>query len=64
MKTTNERERLFEACNRLSEALSVDNPQKTAEALALMHVRMSEFIESGYVSYEAIDSELIKLQEE
>ena len=59
---TKEREELTKACKQLSEALMVDDPQKMAESLALMHTRMSEFIETGYISYEAIDCELMKLE--
>lgn len=62
MGTTKERQRLTEACTKLLEALIIDDPQKMAEAIALMYESMREFIETGYVSYEAIDCELIKLE--
>lgn len=62
MEATKERERLTEACTKLSEALMIDNPQKMAESIAFMHESMREFIETGYVSYEAIDCELMKLE--
>ena len=57
-----EREELTKACKQLSEALMVDDPQKMAESIAFMHESMREFIETGYVSYEAIDCELMKLE--
>lgn len=56
------REELTKACKQLSEALMVDDPQKMAESIAFMHESMREFIETGYVSYEAIDCELMKLE--
>lgn len=59
---TKEREELTKACKQLSEALIVDDPQKMAESIAFMHESMREFIETGYVSYEAIDCELMKLE--
>jgi hypothetical protein len=62
MGATKERQRLTEACTNLLEALMVDDPQKMAESIALMYESMREFIETGYVSYEAIDCELIKLE--
>ena len=62
MEATKERERLTEACSKLSEALMIDNPQKMAESIAFMRESMREFIETGYVSYETIDCELMKLE--
>lgn len=59
---TKTREELTKACKQLSEALIVDDPQKMAESIAFMHESMREFIETGYVSYEAIDCELMKLE--
>lgn len=57
-----EKRQLKRACKQLSEALIVDDPQKMAESIAFMHESMREFIETGYVSYEAIDCELMKLE--
>ena len=62
MGATKERQQLTKACERLLEALTIDDPQKMAESIALMHESMREFIETGYVSYEAIDCELMKLE--
>ena len=62
MGATKERQQLTEACERLLESLTIDNPQKMAESIAFMHESMREFIETGYVSYEAIDCELMKLE--
>ena len=62
MGATKERRRLIEACTNLLEALMVDDPQKMAESIALMHESMREFIEIGYISYQTIDCELMKLE--
>lgn len=62
MEAIKERHRLTKACSKLSEALMIDNPQKMAESIAFMHESMREFIETGYVSYEAIDCELMRLE--
>lgn len=62
MGATKERQRLTKACSKLSEALMIDDPQKMAESIVFMHESMREFIETGYVSYEAIDCELMKLE--
>ena len=62
MGVTKERQKLAKACSKLSEALIIDDPQKMVESIAFMHESMQEFIETGYVSYEAIDCELIKFE--
>ena len=62
MGATKEKQQLTEACERLLESLTIDNPQKMAESIVLMYEGIREFIETGYVSYEAIDCELMKLK--
>lgn len=49
-------------CNGLSEALISNDKPKVAESMAKMHLGIMEFMESGYISYESVDSELMKLE--
>lgn len=49
-------------CDGLSKALQEDNSQKVAESIAKLHLGIMEFMESGYISYESVDSELMKLE--
>lgn len=62
MRMTEEKRSLVNACYKLSEALFFDDDTEIAAALALMHIRMSEFIDSDYISYEAVDCELMKYE--
>lgn len=64
MENDQERVNLIAACNCLQGSLLLkDNPQDVAENLALLYVAIGDFIDTGYVAYEDIDSELLKIQE-
>ena len=49
-------------CNSLSKASIANDKQKVAESMAKMHLGMTEFMESDYISYESVTSELMKLE--
>lgn len=61
MESNNEKQKLIDSCTKLLEVLMLNDPQKTAEALALMYVNIGKYVDAGNVSYEAIDCELMKL---
>lgn len=52
---------LYLACELLQLALASGNKDKMTKEIANLQEALSEFMESGYIPYEAIDSELLNM---
>lgn len=51
-------------CTNMVCALVSGDAQEVARAMAMLKAAMTEFMETGYISYESVDTELCKFLEE
>lgn len=59
-----EKKVLMFTCTNMVCALTSGGAQEVAQAMAMLKASMTEFMETGYISYESVDTELCKFLEE